>query len=392
MTSNSDGVTVNRRQVVKGIGSAVVGLAGIPVVASTDQSSGPYYTKLKSVSTRGYAGGVSRTFGAQTPRFLAPSLELTPKTVKSKRFQGVAVGQHRGWIDPLADVSEHTYVVTHEDGKRRDSGTIEPATFEVPDIDEDEYDEPVLGYRIVGDVYWGPAAEDVPIETAATDSPNMEPFPEGDGPAPTRLEYELFRESEPLHVDRSYNCFPNNDLTNLLEEPRHRIVSAVEPGAYYFDIDCSPSPAWFDIIFDIEVVLDSPRPKYGNENGFAFSSEESFEAHKMTRIEDLAGYTLISEVRASGVGPHEKVWASLEELDYGLYNSGSNCPRPVSIGTGNEGVRWDGLFPWSYLWAVRPESGVEEWEIKTTIYKQVQPDEGGYTHPAREPPKAPVFR
>lgn len=62
----------------------------------------------------------------------------------------------------------------------------------------------------------------------------------------------------------------------------------------------------------------------------------------------------------------------------------------TGIAMGTEGLRED-TYPHLYSWAVRPESGVTEWTIETTMYKQVQPGSGGYTHPYRRDPPFGIF-
>ena len=344
----------SRRSFLSQTGTILVGGAGVGSVAA-DSPEGPFLTKLKTVTFGGYLNFTDVPPGGDSDaihlgNFTIPDLQTTSHTLKTVAASGLSVypTSNRG------------------------------VEIEVPEADPDAYDGEILGYRLVGDLRWGPQA----TETS---------------PTADMLGYELFAYDPDIGwsgIATSDGSFEDGQRLFFWKYPRLKGLAWAVPGIkYLFRPYSRRGGARWELDLRAEVIVDTPRPRLGNANGFKEADSATFATHKATSMADIEGYTIITTPRSEGVSSEAQITPDIYRDPYYASRTGQENlylgpnifkPSPWRAGAAERfradcGLRLESELEYSncfvngFRYWVTPEGGVTEWDVKTDIYKRVRP-------------------
>ena len=344
----------DRRTFIKSVtASGIVG--GLTDVTAArngreSQSNETYYTKIDSISFGGYYTTVQELPGQreriQTTDFLVPDLSVTPYTVDQTTLSGISTGASGSTITVTTDEEP-----TLEDVNRQ----------KIPVTEADrQFDSEVVGYRMIGDLHWETVGGSDDDDVFAGE--------------PSHVEY-LISETLPNgewngFIDVSEGCSTGGTSGYSWKYPRHRILTRINPRAEYeIFIDTRRGAVEWTLDITIQAVVASPRPTYGNDNGFRRAGQETFETDRATSMSDIDGYTVATNISTDAEISSEDTVVELHSSPFwGVRSCNSRFSRRGQTMAGDmESI----VEPGSYRYIIEPQNMLSEWDIDLNVYKRV---------------------
>lgn len=336
--------SVSRRQLLRGAAATTLASAGVGSVTA-DDPEGPFLTKINSAEFGGYFGAAKTpdTPGAQpavTTDFVVPDLSLTPYTIKTVHQSGVGV--------PTGGLT------LSQNGELYPEA---PPRFTVPRVDPDDYDGEIVRYQLVGDLTWEPTT---------------------DGPDPSYLDYAVSHYIDGTYsgfVNTSWGCEDTDDGKTgyVWDKPRQRIFTWLYPEPcreYMVGVEGYRGVSRWEAELEVQVVVAEPRPRVGNENGFANADAETFEQYKPTSMDRIAGYRVVTRPEQTAIGEPHGWHVGLRQAPR-VQSEVPQCPYPDVASSNGESFSVDVPASTSYRYLMEPYSSQREWHISTDVYKVV---------------------
>ena len=341
-----------RRNFIKSIAAAGAAGTSIGIVAARrdddSESAGPYFTRINSTSFGGQYTPAQELPGQRerirTTDFLVPDLSVTPHTVEQNILYGVSAG--------AGDYS----IATEKDDTRL-------GRHEIPVAEASkQFDDEMIGYRIVGDLCW---------ETI--NGVNNNDIVSGEK---SHVEYEII-EVLPNgdindYIDVSEGCSSGGTSGYIWKHPRHKIVAEINPRKYNYEIrvDTARGAVKWTLNVAVQAVVATPRPEYGNNNGFRDAGEQDFNKNRPTSMSDIDGYTVTTSISTDAEiasGPTKiKLRKSPWRGKYGPY-----CGDLQTQDQTTTDSMETPLDPGSYRYIIEPQDKLNEWDIDLNVYKRV---------------------